>query len=95
LEPEGTASGRLAGRVAALCAEPEERVALTERIAHASELERALITGTALPEPRVAADLVAEVSDHLRAILRDVLCGHLDSDVRRVADDLIGASAAV
>ncbi len=95
LEPEGTASGRLAGRVAALCAEPDERVALTERIAHAAELERALITGTALPEPRVAADLVAEVADHLRAILRDVLCGHLDADVRRVADDLIGASAAV
>src|SRR6185437_4686651 len=35
LEPEGPRSGRLAGRVAALCALPEHRSAVTERIAHA------------------------------------------------------------
>jgi hypothetical protein len=93
LEPEGAASGRLPGRVAALCAEPDERVAATERIAHAIALEHALISGVGMPEPGVAADLIAELSDHLRAILRDVLCGHLDSDLRRIADELIAASA--
>jgi len=95
LEPEGTTSGRLPGRVAALCAEPAERLALTERIAHAGALERALITGTGMPEASVAADLIAEIADNVRAILRDVLCGHLDPDVRRVADELIAAGAAV
>src|SRR6185295_4335490 len=34
LEPEGPASGRLAGRVAALCATEEERPVLTRRVAH-------------------------------------------------------------
>ena len=32
LEPEGPASGMLAGRIAALCATPEERLELTERM---------------------------------------------------------------
>ena len=36
IEPEGPASGRLAGRLAALCALPEERAALTARVAHTS-----------------------------------------------------------
>ena len=34
-----------------------------------------------------------ELADHLRALLRDVLCGHLDSDLAAVADDIIGQDA--
>jgi hypothetical protein len=37
--------------------------------------------------------LADEVAGHLRAILRDVLCGHLDSDVRRLADELLADAA--
>ena len=33
--------------------------------------------------------LVDEVERHLRALLRDVLCGYLDPDLRSVADDLL------
>ena len=33
--------------------------------------------------------LADEIAGHLRAILRDILCGHLDSDVRRLADELL------
>ena len=33
--------------------------------------------------------LVEALSGHLRALLRDVLCGHLDSDLCAVADDLL------
>ena len=33
--------------------------------------------------------LVEEVERHLRALLRDVLCGYLDPDLRRVADELL------
>lgn len=95
LEPEGATSGRLPGRVAILCAEPEDRGLVTECIAHAAALERALVTGVGMPEADVAAELVREVTDDLRAILRDILCGHLDPDVRRIADELIAASAEV
>ena len=36
----------------------------------------------------------AEVTGHLRALLRDVLCGHLDSDLRSVADRLLAEEGA-
>ena len=38
---------------------------------------------------RLAGELVAEVEGHLRAMLRDVLCGYLDSDLKGVADDIL------
>jgi hypothetical protein len=88
LEPEGAASGRLPGRLAALCAVPDERAALAERVAEAVRLERAIIAGTAPHAPSVDA-LMMEVTGHLRALLRDVLCGHLDADVRGLADRLL------
>jgi hypothetical protein len=92
LEPEGPASGRLAGRLGALCALPDGRAALTARVAHTIALERALIGGLAV-DPEIDA-LTAELAGHLRALLRDVLCGHLDSDLRSVAEDIIGEEAA-
>ena len=91
LEPEGPGSGRLAQRLAMICAGPDERAALAERTAHAISLERAVIAGLA-PEAGVDT-LVAEIAEHLRAILRDVLCGHLDADVRGVADALLAETA--
>ncbi len=92
LEPEGPGSGRLAGRLAAICALPAERPALAERIAHAISLERAVVAGLAPAEPGVDR-LVVEVREHLRALLRDVLCGHLDSDLRGVADEILADPA--
>jgi hypothetical protein len=94
LEPEGPSSGRLAGRLAMICAPPEERAALTERTAHAISLERAVIAGLAPANPGADA-LVDELADHLRALLRDVVCGHLPADVRAVADELLEDAAAV
>jgi hypothetical protein len=94
LEPEGPASGRMAQRLAVICARPEDRPALAERIAHAISLERAVITGLAAADTGVDS-LVDELSEHLRAILRDALCGHLDADLRSVADDLLAESAAL
>jgi hypothetical protein len=88
LEPEGPASGRLAGRLAAICARPEDRAAVAERTAHAISLERAVIGGLAPAHPGVDA-LVDGLAEYLRALLRDVLCGHLDSDLCAVADELL------
>ena len=39
--------------------------------------------------PEGTEALVARMSEHLRALLRDVLCGHLDPDLRTLADRLI------
>jgi hypothetical protein len=92
LEPEGPASGRMAQRLAVICAVPEQRAALAHRIARAIALERAVITGTESDE-RAASTIVDELAEHLRAILRDALCGHLDSDLCAVADDLLAEAA--
>jgi hypothetical protein len=88
LEPEGPQTGRLAGRVAALCALPESRAQVTERIAHLVALERSVVAGVA-PEDSALVNLVDELTGWLRALLRDVLCGHLDSDLRAVADEML------
>ena len=93
LEPEGPSSGRLAGRLAAICARPEDRAAVAERTAHAISLERAVIAGLAAAQPGVDA-LVDELAEHLRALLRDVLCGHLEPDLCAVADDLLAEATA-
>jgi hypothetical protein len=97
LAPEGGAD-ILGRRTAALCAGPEQQPALAERISHAVSIERAIVGG--LPPAEIALlDILDEVAGRLRAILRDVLSGHLDSDVRSVADRLLaearGESAAV
>jgi hypothetical protein len=88
LEPEGPASGRLAGRLAALCATAEQRTELTERMTRAVALERSLIAGTAAKSSANRA-LVDDVSNHLRSLLRDVICGHLDPDLAVIADELL------
>jgi len=88
LEPEGPGSGRLAQRLGAICAAPEDRAALAERTAHAISLERALVAGLAPADPH-ADRLVSELAHHLRSLLRDVLCGHLATDVVAVADELL------
>ncbi|ADB53092.1 hypothetical protein [Conexibacter woesei] len=93
LEPEGAESGRLAQRLAVICGLPEERGALAERVARAVTLERTVIGGLAQPEGS-AEGLLDELSGHLRALLRDILCGHLDSDVRTLADELLAEAAA-
>jgi hypothetical protein len=94
LEPEGPSSGLLAGRIAALCATPQERAKLTKRMLKAQTLERAAIAGTA-EEHTAGLNLAREVADHLRALLRDVICGHLDLNLVALADELLAAPAFV
>jgi hypothetical protein len=92
LEPEGPRSGRLAGRIAALCAEPAERAAMTARLVRAIALEQAVIAG-ALPGAG-ERKLASEVEERLRALLRDIICGHLRGDLRALADGLLHAPGA-
>jgi hypothetical protein len=89
LEPPGSAQGALAGRLATLCALPEDRRDLVVKVVRALELERGVIEGRAAPTS-AARELVETVAGHLRALLRDVICGHLDADLAALADELIG-----
>ena len=73
----------LALRLAALCAEEGERRAVQRRIEVAFALERFLMGGgRGEPQERSGpsrrATLVREIEGHLRALLRDVLCGYLE-----------------
>jgi len=88
LEPEGPASGLLPGRLAALCATPERRLELTERAITTLALERDVIIGAAKPQAGLQ-ELARDMSDHLRALLRDVICGHLDPNLVALADQLL------
>jgi hypothetical protein len=88
LEPEGPSSGQLAGRLAALCATPEQRGELTERMVRAVALERSLIAGTAAKNA-ASRSLAEDVANHLRSLLRDVICGHLDPDLAVIADEML------
>jgi hypothetical protein len=80
----------MAERLAVICATPDERPALEQRLDEAIRLERAAITGHVRPDPAVE-DLIADLGGNVRAVLRDVLCGHLDPQLRRVADELLAA----
>jgi hypothetical protein len=81
----------LALRVAALCAEEGRRRLVQRRIESAIALERFVMGGgpRSWPEGDSPVELVAEVEGHLRALLRDVLCGYLDSDLKGIADDIL------
>jgi hypothetical protein len=97
LEPEGADTapdpGRLPRRLAALCAVPEERATLAAHVVRAVALERGHVAGHAPPATAVAA-AVDELTEHLRALLGDALCGHLDADLAAAADALLAAPAA-
>jgi hypothetical protein len=81
----------LALRVAALCAEEGRRRLVQRRLESAIALERFVMGGgpRSWPEGDSPVELVAEVEGHLRAMLRDVICGYLDSDLKGVADDIL------
>ncbi|MEX2196195.1 MAG: hypothetical protein WD844_12995 [Thermoleophilaceae bacterium] len=91
--------GSLSLRLAALCAEEQGRRSVQRRVELAFALERWAIAGGAGPayidvigsEP--PASIAAEIEHHLRALLRDILCGYLEPDLRAVADDILLAAS--
>ncbi len=96
---DDTGRASLGLRLAALCAEESDRRALQRRIELAFTLERFVIGGGSgeaymdtigSDSPR---ELVLEVEEQLRALLRDVLSGFLDADLKSAADDILLRSA--
>ena len=84
----------LARRVAAVCAEGDERDEVAARVTHAVAVERGLVAGHGGGREAVEA-IAGDLAAHLRAILRDALCGHLDANLRRLADELGAEEVAV
>jgi len=87
-------------RVAALCAEEPGRPAVQRGIEVALGLERCLVKGGDGDEYAAAygmsslGSVVATVEDQLRSLLRDVVCGYLQPDLSRVADEILLHSSA-
>jgi hypothetical protein len=91
LEGGGPADLGLAMRVAAVCAEPDERVEVKAMIDRAIALERELWSGEPAPpgDGLTPAQTAAAIEDLLRAILKDTACGHLGFDLRATADEIL------
>jgi hypothetical protein len=85
--------GRLGMRLAALCAEPDERAEVRHLVEQALDLEPHVIDGyTGVDKGNSSLELVCDLEHHLRALLRDLLCGYLDEDLVAAADELLLAS---
>jgi len=69
--------------------EEGRRRAVQRRIEEALALERFVMGGMGRVPSESPHDLVVEVERHVRALLRDVLCGYLDPDLKSVADDIL------
>ena len=93
LEPEGSQAGRLSERLAAICARPAHRARISGRVADAQRLERLVVSGAARADEE-SESVIAELRENLRALLRDMLCGHLDGDICALADRLLAEAGS-
>ena len=96
---DDTGRASLSLRLAALCADEGDRRAVQRRVEMAFSLER-YVTGGGNPAEYLEAmgsetpeQVVLEIEEHLRALLRDVLCGYLEQDLKTLADDTLLASS--
>jgi hypothetical protein len=89
LEGGGPADLGLAMRVAALCAEPDQREGVKAVVDRAVALERELWSGEPSATGPAPAETAMELEDLARAILKDAACGHLGSELRSTADEIL------
>lgn len=93
-----TGRASLTLRLAALCAEEGERKTVQRRLEVAFTLENWVMGGGGANSyleslgPDTARSIVMEVEQHVRGLVRDVLCGYLPADLKAAADDLLLAS---
>jgi hypothetical protein len=94
LEGGGPAQLGISMRVAALCAEPDERAEVKGVVDRAIGLERELWSGEPGPGARVVtpAETATTLEELARAILKDAAAGHLGSDLRATADESLRAA---
>ncbi len=93
LEVDHVGSGALADRLAALCAAPGDWDGMRDRVQIAEALEIALMQGRTVDPSRTRA-LALELRSHLRALLRDIACGHLPVDLVGLAEQHLSLEAS-
>jgi hypothetical protein len=98
LEAEGDhGKAALPVRVSALCAQSDERELVRGEIEAAFALERLAINGSVgrADRKRLAKlaplDVIAAAERHLRALLHDLVCGYLSTDLKALADEILEA----
>ena len=86
--------GRIPMRLAALCAEEGDRSAVTSLALAALDLEAVVIASGRSPElSEPVRHAVIGLETHLRALLRDLICGYLEDDLVIVADEILLAGS--
>ncbi|MGH2958161.1 MAG: hypothetical protein ACRDKE_01035 [Solirubrobacterales bacterium] len=87
----------LPARVSALCAQDAERIHVREEVEAAFALERLAIDGQVGRADRkrleklAPLDVIAGAERHLRALLHDLVCGYLATDLKNLADEILTA----
>jgi hypothetical protein len=87
----------LPARVSALCAQDEERKLVREEVEAAFALERLAVDGHVgradrkRLERHTPLNVIAGTERHLRALLHDLVCGYLATDLKSLADEILTA----
>ncbi|MFT4048841.1 MAG: hypothetical protein QM648_03290 [Solirubrobacterales bacterium] len=87
----------LPARISALCAQDHERITVREEIEAAFALERLAIDGHVGRADRKRLEklppleTIASAERHLRALLHDLVCGYLSTDLKSLADEILTA----
>lgn len=91
LEGGGTARAAMAARVAALISEPSEREQTRISVERALAIERKLMSGSRFVPSADSQPLevIAELEDLLRRVLRSMIAGELGGDLRAAADGIL------
>jgi hypothetical protein len=91
LEGGGTAKAALGARIAALVAAPSEREQTRISVERALAIERKLMSGSRFVPAADSQPLevIAELEDLLRRVLRSMVAGELGGDLRAAADQIL------
>lgn len=96
LESEDDAGrAALPARISALCAQGAERQYVRESVEAAFALERLAVDGSVGRADRKRLgkrpplEVISEVERHLRALLHDLVCGYLQTDLKGLADEIL------
>ncbi len=87
----------LPARLSALCAQDHERQDVRDQIEAAFALERLAVNGSVGRADRkrlekfAPLDVIAGAERHLRALLHDLVCGYLSTDLKSLADEILAA----
>ena len=91
LEGGGAIEAGMAARVAALACEPDDREGARVCVERALMIERKLMSGARYrPTPEASPlDVIAELEELLRRVLKSVATGKLEGDLRAAADEIL------